>query len=133
MSNNYLLLIAHGTDDGNSHSHTLANLAKKVLEASGHKVETLDLLKAGFNSQLSRNDFPGHENDHPLVISEVQRTGSLNNIILDAQAKLIATSNVIVFGPLWCYRLPAIIYSFFERVFTPGFGYDFSKKREEFK
>jgi putative NADPH-quinone reductase len=128
----FLLVIAHGVEDAKSHSHDLANSAKDVLKAQGNEVEIFDLITNEFNSQLSKADIPGHENDHPLDVIGVQLKGVFSDVINNVHKKFEWARHVIVFGPLWFYILPAIIYSFIERVSTPVWGYIFSKKREEF-
>jgi putative NADPH-quinone reductase len=53
----FLLVLAHGVEDGKSHSHDLANAAKDVLKAQGNEVEIYDIITNGFNNQQSKADF----------------------------------------------------------------------------
>jgi putative NADPH-quinone reductase len=50
----------------------------------------------------------------------VQLKDVFSDVINNAHKKFEWATHVIVFEPLWSFRLQAIIYSFIERIFTPG-------------
>jgi NAD(P)H dehydrogenase (quinone) len=127
----FLLIIEHGCDDDSNHSHKLAQARKAVLEAAKNEVKIFDLIKEGFSAGLTKNDFVDYDNSKPFDVFAYQSAGKISDQIKNAQSLLASSDYIVVFGPMWYFRLPSCFYAFVDKVFSLGFAYDYAKKTEE--
>jgi NAD(P)H dehydrogenase (quinone) len=127
----FLFIICHGSDNNLTHTHKVASTGKEALESLGHEIQILDLIKAGFGANFSKNDFTDYDDSQPFNVSSYQQKGKIIQLIKDTQQQIEWADYLIIYGPIWFSRLPAIFYTFQERVFTFGWGYDYTKKIED--
>lgn len=128
---NYLIIIAHADDNASTHSHKLADAAKETLEGTGNQVKIIDLIKAGFKENLSKSDLVDFDPSIPFNVHPYFLQGKYSDLSKNTQKEIEWANTLIIIGPIWFRRLPAIFYTFQDRVFTPGWAFDFSKKLEE--
>lgn len=125
----YLLVVAHADPKGESTTYQLCNHSKKALEAAGHEVRVVDLIKDGFLECPSEKDFI-NIGEGRFDYAALQRPENLSPVIVKQQKNLEWAENVIVFAPIWFYTLPACFTSYVQRVFTEGWGYTIGAKPE---
>lgn len=82
-------------------------------------------MKLGFDRVASRADFTSVPRpDHfDYETSHVPANDNLCAEIAEQQQNVLWCTDMIVIGPMWFYRYPAIFYAYFERVFCDSFAY----------
>ena len=122
-----LLVIAHVDPNRQATAYRLANAAKEALLAAGNEVQETDLIHEGFDRCATPDDFKELVNGgKPFYYSANQHSETNFIEIIQKQHEMIKWStHIIVFAPMWMYRLPACFYAWFERVFSFGFAYDY--------
>ena len=127
----FLFIIAHGDTTESSHAHVLAKSAQETLTAAGHEVRVVDLVKTTFKQCASPADFLKVPEGEKFSYGALQSRDNLSPEIREQQENLLWCTHLIVIGPMWFYKYPACFYAWTERVWTGGWAWDFSKKREE--
>ena len=119
-----LILIAHANEEFST-SHRIAKLTEEALIESNHEVRVVDLKKIGFDKVASQSDFTHVSRpDHfDYETSHVATNDNLIDEIVEQQKNVVWCTHIIVIGPMWFYRYPAIFYAYFERVFCDSFAY----------
>ena len=122
-----LLVIAHVDPNREATAYRLANAAKEVLTAAGHEVKVTDLIHEGFDKCATPDDFKELPNGGKNFGYNRCQGKEENYIdVIQKQHELIKwATHLIIFAPMWMYRLPSCFYAWFERVFTFGFAYDY--------
>ncbi|MEM9915054.1 MAG: NAD(P)H-dependent oxidoreductase [Planctomycetota bacterium] len=118
------VLIVHAHPETRSFSSALAATARDTLAAAGHKVELLDLYRAGFDPVSDRRNFTttadadyfkqqaeeSHATEHDGFVPE-----------LEQHIALLERCDLLVFSfPLWWFGMPAILKGWVDRVFAAG-------------
>ena len=106
---NILLLLAHPRSG--SFNHALAQTARDVLAAGGHRVVFHDLHAEGF--------------DPVIRPDESARAAVLPPEIVSHCADLAAADGIVVVHPNWWGQPPAILKGWIDRVVRPGVAYEF--------
>ncbi|OHS95900.1 Flavodoxin-like fold family protein [Tritrichomonas foetus] len=129
----FLFVIAHADPHATSTSHQLARSAEAHLKSKGHEVRLVDLINCGFKECASTDDFVKQltPNDRFNYAQQQSPLDNLSSTIREQQENLLWCNNLIIFGPVWFYHLPACLYAYIERVFTAGWAYNFNIAREE--
>ncbi|KAH0795626.1 Flavodoxin-like fold family protein [Histomonas meleagridis] len=118
----YLLIIANACPGNTSHSHRLAEASKEVLTAAGNEVKIVDLIKVGFGVTASQDDFLDKGGD-PFDYAAAQTPSNLCEAIIEQQKLIEWCTHIIVFAPVWYYRIPSCFQAWQERVWTKGWAY----------
>ncbi|OHS99549.1 Flavodoxin-like fold family protein [Tritrichomonas foetus] len=126
----FLLVIAHANPNETSISHRLAKASATALTEAGHSVKTLDLVKSIFLQCASKDDFK--EITERFDYLQMQTETNIQDNIKEQQEIVRWADTVIVYAPIWFWRLPACFYAFQERIFTRGFYPLKEKKRALF-
>lgn len=119
----YLFVIGHASINNDTTAHNLVKVAVDVLNANGHETQVIDLIKSGFDTVASINDFKDHGGSGRLDYISSERPDNLIDTITNLQKKFEWCDNVVIVAPIWYYRLPACVYAMIERVFTVGWAY----------
>ena len=126
-----LIIIAHVDPTENSTSHQIAKISQESLEFEKNEVKIIDLIKTDFKQVASISDFINPIDDGNRF--QYNNQGGIENLIpliREHQEFVTWATHLIIIGPMWFYRYPAIFYSWFERIFTRGFGYSSKNKLE---
>lgn len=118
---NYLLVIAHADPTGVSSAHRLAQAAKESLEGAGKTVKVLDLLKEGFTSAASQNDFNNINIKRYNYGSLQEIPNNLKKELVDQQELIKWCDYLLIFTPIWYFRPPGILFTWFDRIITVNF------------
>lgn len=105
-----LLVLAHPLED--SFAAAVARTAREALEASGHRVDLLDLYREDFDPRLSKAERGGY-------FAEPYDISSVAGIV----ERLKVADGLILVFPQWWFNFPAILKGFFDRVFAPGVAF----------
>lgn len=108
----HLIVTAHPAEA--SFTMALTRTYSDELEKLGHRQQTYDLYRMGFNPVLAA---------HELAPSGVNRVVSAD--VAQAQDDVRAADVVTVIYPLWWLSMPAMMKGFVDRVFARGFAYEF--------
>lgn len=112
---NVLVVFSHYSDE--SFCHQVYAHALGWLSRQGHVVKSRHLYKIQFNPVLSHEDL------------EALHTGkSLSDDILREQAYIAWADCLVFVYPIWWWERPAVLKGWFDRVFTSGFAFDYSKE-----
>ena len=107
---NILILYAHPKKEG-SFTAALCDAFLKGIKKTSHTVDIIDLYREDFNPVLSESDLEGEKDLEVIKYQELLKKA-------DA---------IVIFAPIWWYRLPAILEGWFDRVITSGFAYKYVK------
>lgn len=108
---NVLLVVAHPCPD--SFNQACAAAATRGLARAGHVVDTIDLGSGDFRAAMSREERVAYESDQP----------TLDPMIADHAARLLAADTIVFVYPTWWSGLPAVLKGWLERVMVPGVGF----------
>jgi putative NADPH-quinone reductase len=109
-------LIIYCHPHNKSHNSRILQAVKKSLGKK--KYEVLDLYKMRFNPAYSKNEY-----SHAFL----RKDRIIEPSILKIQKKIEKAKNLIFIYPVWWYNMPAMLKGFTDRVFTPGFAYNFKQ------
>jgi NAD(P)H dehydrogenase (quinone) len=107
---NHLIVVAHPVKE--SFTMSLVRAYATELEGLGHKSQTYDLYRMGFDPVLPREELAPAA-DHPT-----------HAVIKRAQDDVLAAEVLTVVYPLWWMSMPAILKGYIDRVFARGFAYE---------
>ena len=107
-----LVIFAHPSTD--SFGYALFQRAVKVLEEQGHRVETLDLYRIGFDPVLSTEEWHSYISNTHENIEKVQ----------SHVEKLQQAEGLVFIFPTFFYGVPAILKGWFERIWLPGVAFE---------
>jgi len=98
-------------------------------KTKGHNFEILKTLEKELKSDYEVIDLYSIKYDPVLHENEHYTSGNkyISKQNKDFQEKIKNSENLIFIYPLWWNSMPAILKGFFDKVFTPGFGYKFGK------
>lgn len=108
------IVIIQGHPDAQSRHfcHALADEYAKGCEDGGHEVRRIEVATLDFPLLRTKEDF---EKGVPLdAIKQVQGT-------------IGWADHLVIIYPLWLGSMPALLKSFFEQVFRPGFAFEYQK------
>jgi NAD(P)H dehydrogenase (quinone) len=107
---NHLIVVAHPAED--SFTMGLTRAYALELETLGHRQQTYDLYRMGFDPVLAAHELAPVEPGHPASADVVR-----------AQDDIRAADVLTVIYPLWWMSMPAMMKGYIDRVFARGFAY----------
>jgi NAD(P)H dehydrogenase (quinone) len=107
----HLIIVAHPAK--NSFTMQLARAYADELGKLGHKQQTYDLYRMGFNPILDAHELLLVSADHPASAD-----------VLKAQDDIRAADALTVIYPIWWMSMPAMMKGYIDRVFARGFAYE---------
>ena len=108
-----LIIYAHPNKTG--HCGEYLKSVEKELKKKDYEYEVINLYEENFN---------------PILLPSEHYTSGNRDFeikVLDYQKKITASKKIILIYPNWWNGVPAILKGFFDRVFTPHFGYKYIK------
>jgi putative NADPH-quinone reductase len=103
---NIVVIQGHPDPRGGHFGHALADAYVRAAGEGGHTVCVFEVAKLAFPFVRSREDLESQ---------------ALPAVIRDAQSTIAAANHVLLIYPVWNGGTPAVLRSFFEQTFRPGF------------
>ncbi|MGM0629215.1 MAG: NAD(P)H-dependent oxidoreductase [Patescibacteria group bacterium] len=110
-----LIIYAHPDTDG--FNPRILKEVKRVLELNGESYEVLDLYEMDYDPVLKAGE---------LYTAGNKEVSKENKGI---QKKIQNASELIFIYPIWWGGMPAILKGFMDRVFTPGFAFQYKRDK----
>jgi putative NADPH-quinone reductase len=105
------IIQGHPDPRGNHFCHALAQAYAIGAEAAGHEVHLIEVAKLDFPFLRDKDDF---------------ERGTAPECIGRAQERIRWADHLVIVYPLWLSSMPALLKSFFEQAFRPGFAFAYS-------
>ncbi len=110
---NTVILYAHPNTEQTGNCQTILGATQRLLESRNEEYLLIDLYKDGFNPVLQAEEY--YVSGNKFISPEVLK---YQEILNDAKY-------IIVIHPIWWAGMPAMLKGFFDKVLTPGFGYEY--------
>ena len=107
------VLIINGHPDKESFCHALNQSYKKGALAKGREVQDIILADLAFN---------------PILMYGYRKRTELEPDLLEAWKKIQWADHIVWIYPTWWASPPALLKGFIERVFLPGFAFEYQEK-----
>ena len=135
-----LLLVAHPDTTEHGFIHKAMKVAKEALESKGHETRVVDLYKINYIKPVTKDDYLEERGNGRISITDSLVDGNTVAEIEEQQANIMWSTHIIVFAPMFYFRLPAGFYGWCERtlmtqkdirgkkfmvVINPGAGKDY--------
>ncbi|MFZ6014719.1 MAG: NAD(P)H-dependent oxidoreductase [Bacteroidota bacterium] len=104
-------IIINGHPDRNSYCTTLASSYHRSLVNNSHPATLLNL----FDLKFDLNLVGGYKNN------------SLEHDLIEAQNLIRQSQHLVFVYPTWWWTMPALLKGFIDRVFVPGFAFQYIK------
>lgn len=121
-------LIVHAHPEPRSFSTAQMHTAAEALTRAGYTVEVIDLYADGWSPVLSRAEFAPEDGPFKPQAAQMAAVaeGTLDPLVADHLAKVLAADLLVLSCPLWWFSLPAALKGWIDRVFVMGalFGGD---------
>jgi putative NADPH-quinone reductase len=114
MAKKIVLLL--GNSDKDTYSGSIADHYQVAAEDAGHEVTRFNIGEMNFDPILHRG------------YKEIQQ---LEPDLLELQAKITAADHLVVIYPNWWNTMPAILKGLFDRMWLPGFAFNFDKQTKK--
>jgi NAD(P)H dehydrogenase (quinone) len=108
-----LILYAHPDTEPRGNCYHILLGVRSALASAGEEYALIDLYKDGFNPVMAKEEH------------YVSGGKSIAEEVLAYQKQIAAAKRLIIIHPVWWGGMPAILKGFFDRVLTPGFGYQY--------
>ena len=124
---NTFIVLAH--PEPRSFNGALFDTAVASLSAAGHRVQTSDLYRLGFDPVSSRRNFTsGKDPDYLKLQIEEMHASSVGGFApdIDAELRKLEAADLMIWQfPLWWFGLPAVLKGWVDRVFAMGRTYGY--------
>lgn len=107
-----LAVYAH-PDGRSSHNAAVLAFVREFYDEQKRQLDVINLYNDAFSPLYTQQEYAGEKNTDRLVAAY--------------QEKISGAGRLVFIHPVWWYGPPAILKGFFDRVFTPGFAYNFKK------
>jgi Putative NADPH-quinone reductase (modulator of drug activity B) len=107
------ILIINGHPDKESYNHALQNAYRSGAESAGFSVEEVTLAEISFS---------------PILQYGYRKRTELEPDLLKAWEKMQKADHWVWIYPTWWGGMPAILKGFIERIFLPGFAFEYQEK-----
>jgi len=111
MSKKILVLLGHS--DKETYSGSIADRYQAAAEDAGHEVMRVNVGELHFDPILHK----GYKEIQPLEPD-----------LIDVQQKITAADHIVLIYPNWWVTMPAILKGLFDRIWLPGFAFNFNKE-----
>jgi putative NADPH-quinone reductase len=107
------IVIINGHPDRESFNHALQKSYKSGALSAGNEVEEITLSDMEFSTNLQYG---------------YRKRTDLEPDLLNAWNKIVQADHLVLIFPVWWGSMPALMKGFFERVFLPGFAFEYQEK-----
>lgn len=104
------VLIINGHPDKESFCYALHEVYKKGSEKQGNEVKEIILTDMSFN---------------PILLYGYRKRTELEPDLTEAWEKILWAEHIVWIYPTWWASIPALLKGFIERVFLPGFAFEY--------
>lgn len=110
MAKNILVLL--GNPDTTSFSGSIADVYETEAKNAGHHVERVDISEMKFD---------------PILRKGYKEIQALEPDLVKMQEKWLWADHIVIVYPNWWCTMPAVLKGLFDRMFLPGFAFNFDK------
>jgi len=107
------IVIINGHPDNESFNHALQKAYKTGALSAGNEVEEITLSDMEFS---------------PILRYGYRKRTDWEPDLLGAWNKIVEADHLVMIFPIWWGSMPALMKGFFERVFLPGFAFEYQEK-----
>jgi putative NADPH-quinone reductase len=107
------IVIINGHPDNESFNHALQKAYQTGALRAGNEVEEITLSEMDFSTNLRYG---------------YRKRTDLEPDLLNAWNKIVQADHLVLIFPIWWGFMPALMKGFFERVFLPGFAFEYQEK-----
>jgi putative NADPH-quinone reductase len=107
------VVIINGHPDKESFNHALQKAYKTGVLSAGNEVEEITLSDMEFSANLQFG---------------YRKRTDLEPDLLNAWNKIQQADHLVLIFPMWWASMPALMKGFFDRIFLPGFAFEYQEK-----
>ena len=115
MPKKILVLLGH-PDVTDTYSKRIADHYQQAAEAAGHEVARVNLGALQFD---------------PILHKGYKEIQELEPDLLSIQSKIKESDHIVIVYPNWWNTMPALLKGLFDRIWIPGFAFNFDKQTKK--